>query len=585
MITKTDTAIVRDRGILLSSPALALIKVKGPDAERFLQAQTTNNVVALKAGFCLQNALLDRKAKTVAVFTLYRVQEEGDDEAESFRIIAASELASGILKHLDSFCFADRVEFNQVGPFFAPVLLEGPLSRLVLGDLIEDIGQLRNFDRDVFRFNLDGKELELFKYSLVGEEGFLLHRIDGGNKEEFYELIKQAAEARGLILDPPEEQIESARIEAGILAFGTDYDTDSLLPETNLDQSCVSYEKGCFQGQEVLARVRSHGAPTKALGGILFDCDAAAYEAPAHNTELRVDGELAGWIKSYSRSSMLNADIAIALLKRDFREPGKSYEFQFGSKKKKGSVVILPFYKAPPARSRSQDLYEEALSLFAREEDSESFEDTKPVKLLREAIALSPDFEDAYESLGVLLSRSGRLDEAIEVIKHLAAINPDSIMAHTNLSVFYMEKGWKEKAEEEKAISTTLSMLAFNKAAKEKEALEKEKEARRKETIERLSMFEEVLEIDPDDFLANYGKGSCLVELEQYREAESYLKKALDIKPNHTRAYLELGRAYKAAGDKDRAIATLSQGSAVAARQGDLMPLKDIQLLLHQLES
>ncbi|HMO24339.1 MAG TPA: glycine cleavage T C-terminal barrel domain-containing protein, partial [Candidatus Melainabacteria bacterium] len=143
------------------------------------------------------------------------------------------------------------------------------------------------------------------------------------------------------------------------------------------------------------------------------------------NTELKVDGELAGWIKSFTHSSMLNADIAIALLKRDFREPGKSYDFEFASKRVKGEVVILPFYKAPQAKSRSQDLYEEALSLFAQEEDSKSVQDTRPVKLLREAIALSPDFEDAYESLGVLLSRSGRLDEAIEVMQHLASINPD----------------------------------------------------------------------------------------------------------------------------------------------------------------
>ncbi|HMO24340.1 MAG TPA: tetratricopeptide repeat protein, partial [Candidatus Melainabacteria bacterium] len=87
-------------------------------------------------------------------------------------------------------------------------------------------------------------------------------------------------------------------------------------------------------------------------------------------------------------------------------------------------------------------------------------------------------------------------------------------------------------------------------------------EAKRKETIERLAMFEEVLEIDPDDFLANYGKGSCLVELEQYREAESYLEKAIAIKPNHTVAYLDLGRAYIGSDNKEKAMATLSEGSS-----------------------
>src|SRR5690606_15126291 len=147
-------------------------------------------------------------------------------------------------------------------------------------------------------------------------------------------------------------------------------------------------------------------------------------------------------------------------------------------------------------------------------------------------------FEDAYESLGVILNRRGETDEAIEVMEHLARINPDSVMAHTNLSVFYVEKGWKEKAEEEKAISMSIRMrMAAAQVSKDKEAEEQRKQLEA-ETIQRMSMFQQVLEIDEDDQLANYGYGDCLVALSRFAEAVPHLQKAIALKPSHSVAYV-----------------------------------------------
>ena len=75
------------------------------------------------------------------------------------------------------------------------------------------------------------------------------------------------------------------------------------------------------------------------------------------------------------------------------------------------------------------------------------------MELLLEA---HPDFLEAYEGLDMVHNRQGEIDKAIACMGRLLEKDPKSIMAHSNLSVFYMKKGMKEKAEEEKALATVL---------------------------------------------------------------------------------------------------------------------------------
>lgn len=95
--------------------------------------------------------------------------------------------------------------------------------------------------------------------------------------------------------------------------------------------------------------------------------------------------------------------------------------------------------------------YEKAVDLFAAGHKEEA------VTAFLVLIETHPDHADAYESLGMVYYKMGRLDEAIEWTLKLAALRPKDSMAHTNLSVFYMKKGMKEKAEEEKAVATVLN--------------------------------------------------------------------------------------------------------------------------------
>lgn len=112
-------------------------------------------------------------------------------------------------------------------------------------------------------------------------------------------------------------------------------------------------------------------------------------------------------------------------------------------------------------QERSQEYLDQALELFAK---TASHDELGPaIELLRKALKENPKNEDAYESLGVMLAKQEKYQEAIKVMHQLELMNPKNQMAQMNLSIFYMKIGDKETAEEHKAKGT---VLAFDEALK-----------------------------------------------------------------------------------------------------------------------
>jgi folate-binding protein YgfZ len=564
-----DTTSLRTNGAW--GPAgLRYIRVYGEHANRYLQAQTTNDINLLTVGDSHLNCLIDRKSRPVGVFQVYKL-------ANDFAIICDTTQREVIWDHLEKFKFADKVYFDAILVSFLTV--QGPKSRSVIQKLLDGIPPRDLFDKDATTGTVEGCAIQIFKMSLTGEEGYLIVVLN----EDFDTVkakLKAVAETAGLE-DLTEQKLDVARVEAGFPKLGIDFSDDNLLAETTLSETAVSYTKGCFQGQEVLARVRTQGSPSRALVGLIVSPPPAT---PFKlDTEIEFQGETIGWIKSNFYSEFLKKFIAIALVKRDYRTPGKVRDVKINGSSATVTVELLPLYQGKSPGELARGLYEDALSLFAKEDESKESEDWQSINLLKEALTLDPLFEDAYESLGVILSRRGQLDEAIELMEYLAKLNPDSVMAHTNLSVFYVEKGWKEKAEDEKAISMSIRMrMAAAQASKSKQD-EEQRKATQQETLERMGMFQQVLEIDEDDQLANHGYGDCLVELSRFEEAIPHLKKSLAAKPTNSNGYLVLARAYEGLSRIDDAKETYETGIDVAAKRGDMEPLKKMKERLGQL--
>jgi uncharacterized protein HemY len=116
-----------------------------------------------------------------------------------------------------------------------------------------------------------------------------------------------------------------------------------------------------------------------------------------------------------------------------------------------------------------------------------------------------------------------------------------------------------------------LAAAQFNNEKSQEDEKEKAELLRRKE------MFEQVLNIDDQDFFANAGFGECLVAEKEFAKAIPYLKKAIEIKPIHLQAYLDLAKAYKATGDDSKAKDILLEGLAIATKRGDTTMQKKFQ--------
>lgn len=329
----------------------------------------------------------------------------------------------------------------------------------------------------------------------------------------------------------------------------------------------VSPNKGCYPGQETVSKIatRRGAAYSPVLLETSFALEAGAV--------LSFDKKVGDVISSHSWNGRF---YSCASLLRDFRVSGMRVNFLQNTREFEATVRYYPLLSAS-AEEKAKDLFYEATEAFKKDDFAEA------ERLLRKSIELDPKFGDAYESLGVMLGRLNRFPEAIELMDQLTSVDPSSVLAHTNKSLFLMKLGKIDEAEEQKSLATIKSFQKFGDEAKLKERMMLEKKAQEEEWSKRENMFRQVLEIDEEDTLANYGIGSIAVERQQWHLAITHLEKVLKADPNYSVAYLSLGKAYKGSGQKDNAADIWKKGVIVAAKKGDLMPANQMQFELQNL--
>ena len=536
-----------------------IISAKGKETFSFLQTQSTNDVLQIQIGQGQNNAITDRQARLIANFSVHRTEEH------AALILIETSQKDHLLNHLKTYHFREEVEFTTLNCKL--LALQGPKSPLVLEKIFED-QTLPEKPNDTTQLTLDGKQLNLIVKSLTGEEGYILCFQNKSN------LTPQILKVDTPPIKVRETVREVLRIEAGIPIFGKDMDSKNILPETGLEHSSVSYNKGCYIGQEVIARIKTYGAPNFALMGLIIE----GSELPPYNGTLRLKDKKIGTIKSSVRSTTLNKIIALAYIHKEHRSPDINLEVTIDNIPFKVKTCLLPFYQAQTRRDHSKKILNEALQIYKDQDDLD-----RPIALLREAIELDAKNADAYEALGVFLSKQDKLDEAIALMKRLAEINPQEIMAHTNLSVYYMKQGRIEDAEFEKGEATGLQFEQAIEKNMAKKLKKKEVEQKQKEMEERVGMFLKVLEIDPKDQVANFGLGSIYLETGRYQEGLEPLKTVIQEYQDYSAAYLLLGKTWEKLSNKQEAIETYKKGIAAASKKGDLMPLKDMQNRMNQL--
>jgi folate-binding protein YgfZ len=136
--------------------------------------------------------------------------------------------------------------------------------------------------------------------------------------------------------------LEILRIEAGVPRYGVDMDETNVVTEAALDDA-VSYTKGCYVGQEIIARIKYRGHVAKKLSGLMF-AEAVRVEVGAAITS--VDGKEVGKITSAMYSPHLGRTIALGYLKYDYLAPGTPVKIMIGDEELSAEVAELPFVRA-----------------------------------------------------------------------------------------------------------------------------------------------------------------------------------------------------------------------------------------------
>src|SRR3989338_5727443 len=230
----------------------------------------------------------------------------------------------------------------------------------------------------------------------------------------------------------------------------------------------------------------------------------------------------------------------------------------------------------------AQHFHEESLSLFR------SGNLNQAIAKAQQAIALNPQFPDALEALGIFYSKANRLDEAIETMKRLEQISPNHIMAHTNLSRFYVEKGMILEAEQEQAEARRLSWKAELQAQKTEEGKreqtpEEEAREREKETRNRIERYQKVITLDPNDVLGYFSLGSAYLDANRIEEARQAFEKAVLVDPKHSPSFFSLGLALESLNRKQEAVEIYERGIKIADQRGDIIPLRKMEARLRML--
>jgi aminomethyltransferase len=134
---------------------------------------------------------------------------------------------------------------------------------------------------------------------------------------------------------------EALRIEAGIPKAGTELNEEIVPPEANLEGKAFSLTKGCYPGQEVVARMDTYGNVRRRLVGLSLKDSVV----PPTGARLFSGDREVGWVSSAVYSPQLKTPIALAFPLRDFGKPGTMLTVEIEGQRHEAAVTSLPFYK------------------------------------------------------------------------------------------------------------------------------------------------------------------------------------------------------------------------------------------------
>lgn len=293
-------------GVVVAPLERSQVVMSGRDRATLLHKFCTQDILAKQPGEGGEAFLCNVQGKIVAYVYFFVSENE-------IYLDSAPDQAEKIIAHLDRYVITEDVKFRDATTEMAEWLIAGPeaASALEHAGIPAPIDAYRHLS-----VTLGEVPIYIRRVPFGGANSFFLGMPAGSADSIIARLDQQGAMRCG------PEVVEIARVESGTPLYGIDITIDNLPQEVARDAEAIHFRKGCYLGQETVARIDALGHVNKLLVGVKFDAETPV--APGH--ELKLGDKTVGRVTSAAWSPRFQALLALAYVRREHATPGTRLE-------------------------------------------------------------------------------------------------------------------------------------------------------------------------------------------------------------------------------------------------------------------
>lgn len=329
-VNEEYTAMKHGVGIIISFNK-TIIKLTGKDTLEFLHRVSTNSVKDLKPDYKAPTLFLNEKGRFIDRTLLLCLDNQ--------YLLVGNNNTGRLLNWINKFIIMEDIQTADVSTNYCVFDLIGPQSEsyltLLIGDEIKSLN-----GENVLNITLDG--FSFFVFSARENSGLKYFRIliASGQASNFADYISENKSVFDLLFVGA-DAYEIFRLEMGVPEYPTEVN-DNYNPHENGLVNEISFSKGCYIGQEVIARLDTYDKIQRKMTGIIFEND---FESNLPLTIYSEGDEEAGEVTSIVNSILLKEKIGLGMIRKKFIAGGNNLFVKVESGKVKLSIVELPFSK------------------------------------------------------------------------------------------------------------------------------------------------------------------------------------------------------------------------------------------------
>jgi len=321
---QSEYRTLRESVGLLDKDYRAYLEFTGPDRIRYLNAILTNDIKGLKKNHGNVSLFLSPQGHIQAEIESYAL-------GDSFLCVSYAMIRERLIPAMDKYIIMDDVSLTDRTDAFATLAIEGPKASVVtLAVSGVDLNTLEQ--RELRDATVGGVPCRVSKRLPGGIAGAEL-LVERGRAEELWNFLADAVRGSGGGA-AGYKALNAVRLELGTPWFAYDFGEKQIPHEAGLQDSHISYTKGCYTGQEIVERVRSRGQVNRVRVSLKFDSSTE----PTAGAALIADGKEMGFLTRAGFSPMLNSWIGMGYVRREKSTPGSVLEYGQG----RATVIATP---------------------------------------------------------------------------------------------------------------------------------------------------------------------------------------------------------------------------------------------------